>query len=101
MGTEESLLGRFERATWPELNRLARDVLEAGIHFQGTQPHSSQHEQTLTSIIDTVLYNRKKDVGTPTGDWFKELVRKDAWFKDVVPNVGYSCRLLSLPLRVC
>ncbi|KAF2103284.1 D-amino-acid oxidase [Rhizodiscina lignyota] len=69
VGTEESLLGKLEKATWPELSRLASDVLEAGIHFQ-----------------DTVVYNRKKDVGSATGDWFKELLKKDAWFKDVVPN---------------
>lgn len=25
----------YERATWPELEKLARDVPEAGIHFQG------------------------------------------------------------------
>ena len=26
---------RWEKNTWPELERLARDVPEAGIHFQG------------------------------------------------------------------
>lgn len=25
----------YERETWPELEKLARDVPEAGIHFQG------------------------------------------------------------------
>ncbi|SMY27957.1 unnamed protein product [Zymoseptoria tritici ST99CH_1A5] len=59
----------FERRTWPELERLARDVPEAGVHFQ-----------------DTYLYRRSKYVNSPVGDWFKELIREDAWFKDVVPN---------------
>lgn len=33
----------YERNTWPELERLAREMPEAGIHFQGEmvlhQPH--------------------------------------------------------------
>ncbi|KXS98301.1 hypothetical protein AC578_6837 [Pseudocercospora eumusae] len=60
---------RFERGTWGELERLAREVPEAGIHFQ-----------------ETYVYRRAKDVGTPVGDWFKELLREDAWFSSVVPN---------------
>jgi D-amino-acid oxidase len=66
-GTQKA---QFERDTWPELSRLASDVPEAGIHFQ-----------------DTIIYNREKDVGTATGEWFAELLKTDAWFKDVVPNV--------------
>lgn len=62
--------------TWPELARLATDVIEAGVHFQ-----------------DTVLYNRKKDARSVVGDWFNELMKLDPWFKDVVPNV-----LLQMPL---
>jgi hypothetical protein len=27
---------KYERNTWPELARLAKDVPEAGIHFQST-----------------------------------------------------------------
>ncbi|KAK4618309.1 D-amino-acid oxidase [Fulvia fulva] len=59
----------YERNTWPELERLARDMPESGIHFQ-----------------DTYIYRREKDRGTPVEDWFKELMRPNAWFKDVVPN---------------
>ncbi|CAK1358617.1 unnamed protein product [Cercospora beticola] len=59
----------WEKATWPELERLARDVPEAGVHFQ-----------------DSYVYRRAKDAGTPIADWFKELVREDAWFRDVVPK---------------
>jgi D-amino-acid oxidase len=69
VGTPGSNLQRFEKATWPELDRLCREVPEAGIHYQ-----------------DTFVYGRKKDAGTATGDWFKELVKEDAWFKDVVPK---------------
>jgi hypothetical protein len=29
---------RWEKGTWPELARLAKDVPEAGIHFQGAFP---------------------------------------------------------------
>ncbi|KAK5165066.1 D-amino acid oxidase [Saxophila tyrrhenica] len=59
----------YERDSWPELSRLAHDAPEAGIHFQPTK-----------------LFRRSKDVGSATGDWFAELMREDAWFKDVVPN---------------
>lgn len=33
------------------------------------------------------MYRRAKDTGTPVGEWFSELVREDAWFKDLMPNV--------------
>ncbi|KAK4544917.1 hypothetical protein LTR36_003822 [Oleoguttula mirabilis] len=69
VGKAGTLLESFERATWPELARLASDLPECGIHFQ-----------------DEVIYRRAKDVGTATGAWFAELTREDAWFKDVVPN---------------
>lgn len=59
----------YERNTWPELERLARDMPESGIHFQ-----------------DTYVYRRAKDANSPVADWFRELLREDAWFKDVVPN---------------
>ena len=32
---EGSLAAEWDRNTWPELERLARDHPEAGIHFQG------------------------------------------------------------------
>ncbi|KAK5133706.1 hypothetical protein LTR08_007460 [Meristemomyces frigidus] len=54
----------LERNTWPELARLAEELPEA----------------------DTVVYRRAKDAGTATGDWFAELHKDNAWFKDVVPN---------------
>lgn len=69
VGKPGSSLQKFERATWPELDRICREVPEAGIHHQ-----------------ETVIYGRRKDAGTATGEWFKELIREDAWFKDVVPD---------------
>ncbi|EPE28508.1 Nucleotide-binding protein [Glarea lozoyensis ATCC 20868] len=60
---------KYERNTWPELARLARDVPEAGIHFQ-----------------NTLSLNRKKDASTPTGQWLKVLTSQDPWFKTVVPD---------------
>ncbi|KAJ9627828.1 D-amino acid oxidase [Taxawa tesnikishii (nom. ined.)] len=59
----------YERNTWPELARLAGKLPEAGVHFQ-----------------DTVIYRREKDKGSATADWFAELIKEDAWFRDVVPN---------------
>lgn len=84
VGKPGSKLQKFEKATWGELDRICRDVPEAGIHYQATK-----------------TYGRKKDAGTATGQWFEELTKEDAWFKDVVPNVcsrlilsmGYSLLL--------
>jgi D-amino-acid oxidase len=36
VGKPGSLLQDLERRTWPELERLARDVPAAAIHFQST-----------------------------------------------------------------
>ncbi|KAF2204690.1 D-amino acid oxidase, partial [Delitschia confertaspora ATCC 74209] len=69
VGKPGSLLQKCEIATWPELDRICREIPEAGIHFQ-----------------ETVIYGRKKDDGSATGQWFEELCKEDAWFKDVVPN---------------
>jgi D-amino-acid oxidase len=77
VGKPGSNLREFERKTWPELERICRDVPEAGIHFQ-----------------ETVTYARKKDATSAVGQWFAELVKEDAWFKDVVPNVRPTSRVL-------
>ncbi|KAF2473947.1 FAD dependent oxidoreductase [Lindgomyces ingoldianus] len=66
MGKPGSNLQKFEKATWAELDRLCREVPEAGIHYQ-----------------ETVIFGRKKDADSATGRWLQELVREDAWFKDV------------------
>ncbi|KAI9754170.1 MAG: translation initiation factor eIF-2B subunit alpha [Chaenotheca gracillima] len=65
-GTEAA---EWDKNTWPELNRLAADVPEAGVHYQ-----------------DTVIYNRKKDTQSATASWFAELLSTTPWFKDTVPN---------------
>ena len=67
--------------------RLASDVLEAGVHYQGSKP-TPRHIAPLPDVCsDAFLYNRSKDAGTKTGDWVVELMSPDPWFKDVVPNV--------------
>lgn len=66
---------RWEKNTWPELSRLAKDVPEAGIHFQ-----------------NTVVFNRKKDADTATGKWLAELVSTTPWYKDVVPDFRITPR---------
>lgn len=73
----------YERGTWPELERIAEDLPEAGVHFQ-----------------DTVIYRRAKDAGTATADWFAELIKDDAWFKDVVPNVSALSHRAEAPLTM-
>jgi D-amino-acid oxidase len=72
VGTPGSLLQKCEKATWPELDRICREIPEAGIHHQ-----------------TTVVYGRKKDRDSATGQWFRELVREDAWFRGVVPDVSF------------
>lgn len=78
----------YERNTWPELARLAKDLPEAGIHFQGEKHIDPPTPTGIKMREESVIYRREKDVGTATGDWFAELLKEDAWFKDVVPNVS-------------
>jgi len=60
----------WDRNTWPELEKLAKNSPEAGIWFQ-----------------DNYILNRDKDAKGPIGDWMAELRRADGpWFKDVLPN---------------
>nr|BBH51408.1 D-amino acid oxidase [Rasamsonia emersonii]BBH51422.1 D-amino acid oxidase [synthetic construct] len=69
VGAENSRVGQWERATWPHLRDIAQNHPEAGIHFQ-----------------DTVVYNRTKDQGSTTGQWFSELVKPNPWYGKVLPN---------------
>lgn len=92
VGKPGSKLAQFERDTWPELQRLASNVPEAGIHFQGQVVLLIELISLVIHIFaDTIIYNRHKDAGSGTADWFSELVKTDPWYKDVVPNV---CLLL-------
>lgn len=70
VGVPGTNLQRFERDTWPELHRICDEVVEAGIHYQ-----------------DTIIYKREKDAHSDTGEWLNELCSKDAWFRDILPNV--------------
>lgn len=49
----------------------------------------------LTVDIATIVYNREKDKQSATGQWFAELLKKEPWYKDVVPDVHTR----SLPLN--
>ncbi|KAF3483114.1 uncharacterized protein GIQ15_02438 [Arthroderma uncinatum] len=69
VGAEGSAHARWETNTWPVLEDLAQNHPEAGIHFQ-----------------KSVVINRKKDAESATGLWFKELLRPDPWYKDIVPD---------------
>ncbi|OQO00213.1 hypothetical protein B0A48_14000 [Cryoendolithus antarcticus] len=64
-----SIAQQYETDTWYELEKLATNLPEAGVHFQ-----------------NNYIYRRAKDADSAVGDWFKELIREDAWFKDVLPN---------------
>jgi D-amino-acid oxidase len=68
------------------LARLARDVPEAGIHFQGSHPRCSPKYNTVLAetTLDYLLYSRSKD--SETGQSPKEHMSRSPWFKDVVPN---------------
>lgn len=59
-------------------------------YISKVQMMCSRIKPGLRKSTETFVYNRKKDSGTATGDWFRELLRQDAWFKDVVPNVSRS-----------
>ncbi|KAI9724016.1 MAG: hypothetical protein M1812_000734 [Candelaria pacifica] len=69
VAAKDSKAMQYEKDTWPELARLATESPEAGVHFR-----------------DTVIYNREKDIGSVTGDWFAELTKTDPWFKNTVPD---------------
>jgi D-amino-acid oxidase len=62
-------LATYDRDTWVPLADLAQNHPEAGVHFQECEIHA-----------------RANDQGSATADWFAELLSKDPWFKDVVPN---------------
>ena len=42
-----------------------------------------------TIYLDAVLYRRNKDIVTegPVGEWMKEFVKNQPWYKNVVPKV--------------
>jgi hypothetical protein len=63
----------WDRSTLGELYRLAADVPEAGIHFQGA-----------------VIYNREKDATSVTADWSRELCKEKPWFAGLVHEVYIS-----------
>ncbi|KAH8596098.1 FAD dependent oxidoreductase [Bisporella sp. PMI_857] len=60
---------KFERDTWPEFARLAKDVPQAGIHFQ-----------------KCIIYNRAKDPVSFSGPLRSELSSSKPWFSTLFPD---------------
>lgn len=78
----------YERDTWAPLADLATNHPEAGVHFQGTFLLLFPIPSPLTANLDTILYNRSKDIdsSTPISKWQSELTRPDPWYASVVPS---------------
>lgn len=89
VGKEGSNHQAWEKATWPALKELTEKHPEAGIHFRGMSPLHLCVLGAICLIIipGTIIYNRKKDQGSATGQWFSELTQPNPWYKDVVPDV--------------
>lgn len=68
MGTDAA---KYDADTWPVLDELAKSHPESGMHYQ-----------------DCEVYVRSKDSESATGKWFSELLSKEPWFKDIVPEVS-------------
>lgn len=80
---------RWEKNTWPELARLAKDVPEAGIHFQGASSLPTPYISPFTSLTrrtEAIVYNRFKDAEEVGGQWFNELLSTTPWFAKTSPN---------------
>nr|KAK5447224.1 D-amino acid oxidase [Exophiala xenobiotica] len=81
----------WDKNTWEPLAALARNHPEAGVHFQKCE-----------------IYNREKDVSSPTAAWFAELLSPTPWFstlfddfheipkKDLKPGVDNATRFTSV-----
>ncbi|KKK16865.1 hypothetical protein P175DRAFT_0554633 [Aspergillus ochraceoroseus IBT 24754] len=60
---------KWERETWKPLTEITEKYPEAGIHYQ-----------------DTIIYNRKKDQNSTTGQAFSVLVDENPWYKEVLSD---------------
>ena len=80
----------WDKHTWPVLEELARNHPEAGVHFQGPPIASVDMTERANWILDCKIYNRLKDVGSSTAEWFAGLLSQDPWWKRVVPNVSFT-----------
>lgn len=69
VGTPDTPLATYERATWPHLQRLAATTPAAGIHFQRT-----------------VCYSRDRDNDPASTTWIRERSQKAPWFANVLPD---------------
>ncbi|KAK5169734.1 D-amino acid oxidase [Saxophila tyrrhenica] len=69
VGMGVSMKEPLELATWPELERLAREQPEAGIHLQ-----------------ESIFYRRTKDRDNEKGKYVEDLMRDDNPFRRMLPN---------------
>ncbi|KOS23191.1 D-amino-acid oxidase [Escovopsis weberi] len=67
MASDEN--SRWERRTWPELQRLAKEAPEAGIHFQKVH-----------------ICRRDKDMAPLRERSMDSMFSEEPWYKDVVPD---------------
>ncbi|CAG9981050.1 unnamed protein product [Clonostachys byssicola] len=92
MASEKNSL--FERRTFPELQRLAREVPEAGIHFQGTfllQKHFSRRKNMIfdsQSPTDVCIYRRQSEIDKIKAGTFRSdgLFLPNPWYQSMVDN---------------
>lgn len=75
----------WDRHTWSWLYQLANDYPDAGVHFQGTDQSFRRFMLTFQGVE---MYNRNKDVGSATQEWFKELTSPNPWWRSTVPDVS-------------
>lgn len=62
VGVEGSKVAEWERDTWPELVRLAKEVPEAGIHFQGIR--QSNNSGMLVNLSKNMLHIYEREQKT-------------------------------------
>ncbi|KAL8966538.1 MAG: hypothetical protein Q9197_005923 [Variospora fuerteventurae] len=77
----------WDKNTWPELENLAKNHPEAGVHFQGCFAFV-RPTRVLLIHSETAIYHRAKDAHSPTGKYLAEKLKPEPWYKSVVPNRG-------------
>jgi hypothetical protein len=90
MGAAGGEQAGLEKATWPELCKLARDHPESGIAFQGLfQPPSSMkygNQPSLTDVCsDSYIHTRVEDVGQ-AGSLFASSDNSLPWWRTLFHN---------------
>jgi D-amino-acid oxidase len=58
------------------------------LHFQSITFYTPRRDTGADiNLPETVVYNRKKDAQSVTGQLWAELLKENPWYKDVVPDV--------------